>query len=80
MSQALRQYQLNNMCEDNVQALGRLEHIFTKAVNNNSTVNIQAIELPTTPRVQTSLTPHQKQIPLTKAIAEAAAQPGVQAT
>ena len=66
MSQALRQYKPNNMCEDDVQALSRLEHIFTKAANNNSTVNIQAIEPPTTPRVQTALTPHQKQIALSQ--------------
>lgn len=57
MSKALRKYTPNNMCEEDVDALGRLKNIFKQAENHEEEAGIQPVETQISPRVQVE---HQK--------------------
>ena len=75
----------HNMCEDDIQALHRLEQIFKQAAENNKEVGIKNTTPRPTPRVaapQQSATPskEEQQKLLTNEIAEIVAQPRAKET
>ena len=80
MTETLRTHTPNNMCEEDLEALQRLETIFARVARTNRDVQIKAMPIRPSPRVQTT-TPNQgTNKSRTAALQELAAQPRVQQT
>ena len=64
MTYVVKMHHLRNMCEDDIQALHRLEQIFKQAAGNTKEVGIKTTTLIPTPRVnalQQSATPSKEE-------------------
>ena len=80
MTDTLRNHTPINMCEDYLEALQRLETIFTRAAATNTNIQIKATSIRTPPRVITTTPNLDTNKTRTASLQERATQPRVQQT
>ena len=78
MTETLRTHTPINMCKEDLEALRRLETIFTRAARTNTKVQIKATTIRTPQRVLTTTPDQEKNKTRTASLQERATQPRVQ--
>ena len=68
MTETLRMHKALGMCEEDVQALARLNQSFQDTITNNTSVEIKTVEPPASPRVAASNNKHNIKQLLSEAI------------